>query len=281
MSRKKWLTVKLILLILMFITLIAISVTVIIRPRLSDYGLGANMLSIMPIEEGEKKTFTDVEKIIVDTINLPIDIYESDVSQVSIQDNTTIYGLGSRKPNKVAYQDGVLSFKQVKQKSFLSIVRGNVIVEVPRGSVLDYKLDSISGGINHDALSEDLKLETISGAIRIQQEGEKISVESISGSVRIYSAFEDVVVDSISGSIRLVANGNTKEVEGSSISGSIRIKLDQVSGYEMDYSTISSSVKDDYSKTAYSKSGRASSGDESLKMNLSSISGSIGLADWD
>lgn len=192
----------------------------------SDYGLGINMTNSMPIENGEKKVFPDTEKIVIDSINLAVEIYESDVEEVTIQDNTTVQGIGKRRSNKVSYKEGVLSFKQVKQKSFLFSVRGNIVVEVPKGSVLEYDIESISGGI------------------------------------------------------RIVANPETQKIISSSISGAIKIGLEKVSGYEMDYSTISSSVRDSYSEINYSKSGTATNGDGSLKIDAQSISGSISLTDW-
>ena len=267
---------------MILITLCRIGIKLIKKSASGDYDFAIEMADSSPIEAGEKKAFADVEKIVIDSISLPIEIYEGDVNEVTIQDNTRVQGLGSKEPNKVSYQDGVLSFKQVKQKPPLFSVRGNVIVEVPRGSVLEYKINSISGGIHHDALSKGkLKAETISGTIKIHQEGEQLSAESISGSIRIYSAFEKISADTVSASIHAVANQDSKEISGESVSGSIKIKLDGVSGYEMDYSTVSSSVKDTYSNINYSKSGRATNGDGSLTIDAQNVSGSIALTDWE
>lgn len=240
------------------------------------------MKNSMPIEEGEKKSFSDVEKIVIGSISLPVDIYESDVTEVTIQDNSTAFGFGRAKPNKISYDKGILSFMQVKQMSFLSIVRGNIIIEVPRGSVLEYDIENISGSINHNALSKGtLGAETISGSIKIYQKGEKVFAESVSGSVRIYSAFKGASAESVSGSVNITANQDSEEISSSSISGSVRIQLEKVTGYEMMYSTVSGSVKDTYLNINYSKSGKATAGDESLQINASTISGSIKLTDLD
>ncbi len=282
MSRKQWLIVKLILLILILFTILRIGIKVMTHSGSNYHWFGSSMTNDMPIENGEKKVFSDVEKILIDSINLPVEIYESDVNQVTIQDNTSVQGVGTRKANKISYQDGILSFKQAKQRPFLFSVRGNVVVEVPRGSNLEYRINSVSGHINHDALSKgQLKVGTVSGSINIYQEGKKVSAESISGSIQIDSAFEEIKVDTISASIRIVANQDTKEIKGSSVSGSIKVKLDKVPGYEMDYSTVSSRVRDSYAKIDYSKSGKAINGDGSLKIDAQSVSGSITLTDWE
>ena len=281
MSRKQWLSVKLVLLTAILVMTAIIGVKMFDSSSPSGFDFGFHMDKGMPIEVGQKKAFLNVEKVIVETINLPVHIYESDVAQVTIQDNTTVYGIGPGKPNLISHQDGVLAFKQVKQKSFMTLVKGHVIVEVPKGSSLNYQLGSISGDISHNALSkENLKVQTISGTIEIRQKGEEVSAESISGAVRIYEAFEEVSADTISGSISLVADQGTKEISGSSISGSIKIMLNKVSGYEMNYSTVSSQVEDVYSQTNYSKSGKGKTGDGSLSIDVETISGSIALEDW-
>ncbi|HHX60249.1 MAG TPA: DUF4097 domain-containing protein [Epulopiscium sp.] len=282
MSRKQWLMVKLMLLSFIFIMLCFISMTVMNPSRPGDPKFRFNKANSMPSETGEKKAFSAVDKIVIDAISLPVEIYESDVAEVTLQDNSQIYGLGKGKPNKIFYNDGTLGFEQSKKISFLSHVRGNIIIEVPRGSVLEYDLGNVSGNINHNAVSRGtLRAETISGSIKIYQRGEKVSAESVSGSVRIYAPYEEARGESVSGSISLIANQDSKEVSGFSVSGSIKIQLEKVLGYEMDYSTTSGSVKDTYSNIDYSKSGKSENGDSSLKINAVSVSGSIKLTDWE
>lgn len=289
MSRKNWLLIKLILLSLIFVLLSRIiivgnisirgNINVLDKIRISI--MGPSTLNNIPFKEGEEKSFSNVEKIVVDSISLPVHIYESDVAQVTVKDSSTVYGLGSKNPNTLSQENGTLSFKQKKRFPFLSIVRGNLVIEVPHGSTLEYDISNVSGSIIHDATSENtLKTTTVSGSIKIHQGGEKVFAKSTSGSVRIYSPFKDVSAKSVSGAVRILADQNSKQISGSSVSGSVTVQLENVSGYDMDYSTTSGSVKDTYSNIDYSKSGNASYGDSSLKISASSVSGSIKLADW-
>lgn len=78
-----------------------------------------------------------------------------------------------------------------------------------------------------------------------------------------------------------MANQVSKQIVSSAISGSTSIQLENVSSYEFDYSTTSGSIKDTYEGTKFSKLGSSTQGDSSLKMNVSSISGSIKLEDWE
>ena len=276
MSRKKWLGIKLILLIFIFLTLFRISIFVIGSSTSRNTPFGGIIMNNIPLKEGEQKAFSNVEKIVVDVISLPIHIYEGDVTQVTVQDNSSVYGLGANSHNTLTQKDGVLSFKQAKRFSFLSIVRGNVLIEVPKGSTLEYDINNISGSIIIDAPSRDTLLATtISGSVKIRQGGERVFAKSTSGSVRIYSPFEDVSAKSISGSVNILANQDSKQVSGSSVSGSVKIQLKDVTGYDIDYSTTSGSVKDTYANIDYSKSGNTSYGDSSLKISASRVSGSI------
>ena len=78
----------------------------------------------------------------------------------------------------------------------------------------------------------------------------------------------------------MLADQRSKDIESSTVSGSIKVQLENVSGYEMDYKSTSGGVKDMYSNNDYSKSGKATQGDGSLDMDLKSVSGSIKLTDW-
>lgn len=268
MNRKTILVIKLILLILVFVTLGIIA-------------LNFSGIKSMAIIEGQERTFSGVEKIVVEAISLPIKVYESDVAQVTIKDNTKEYGLKNAKPNTMEQKGDVVTLKQGKSRSFLSYVIGEFVIEVPRGSILEYDVSSISGSIDHDAISKDMLIATsVSGSVRIHQEGQKALMKSTSGSVRIHSPFEEIKASSVSGSVYVVANKESKQILASSVSGSVRIQLENVTGYDFDYSTTSGSVKDSYENLDYSKSGFSKMGDSSLKITASSVSGSIRLEDW-
>lgn len=245
------------------------------------FALNFTGLKSLTAGEGEERSFSNIEKIVVDSISLSVDIYEADVMEVTIKDNSKRYGLRAGKPNTIKEEDGVVTFKQGKGVWFLAFVIGNIEVVVPRGSLLEYDINSISGRIDHDALSRDaLNATSISGAIRIHQGGKKAVVETTSGSVSIHAPFEKVSAKSVSGSIRITADQDSKEVITSAISGSIRIQLENILGYTMDYASTSGSVKDTYDNIDYSKSGNATMGDSSLDIKVSTISGSIKLTDW-
>lgn len=268
MKTNKGLLTKLILLILVFF-IIGIGTL---------YYVGSQSTNVV---EEEERTFSGVEKVVVDSINLSVKIYESDVEQVTVQHNAKVRGLTTGKSNKIEQVGGVLTVKQEKAGFFFSYISGSIVVEIPEGSVLEYDINTISGNIDHDGIGRNtLTAVSISGEISIHQGGEKALVKSNSGSVKIHAPFEELSAKSISGSVSVVADQDSKIVTTSSVSGSVKIQLDSVLGYNMDYSTTSGSVKDTYRNMGFSKSGNATNGDSSLKIDASSISGSIKLVDW-
>lgn len=232
--------------------------------------------------EGKTESFSNVEKIQVSSVSLPVYIYESDVEQVTVTDNSKQYGIGISKDNELKQEEGTLTFNEGKGFHIFNFSRGEIIIEVPKGLVLEYDIANVSGSIKHDAPTKNqFRCQSISGSIRVYQGGDSGFVESVSGSIRIYASFDELTAKSISGSVRTVANENSKQLQCSNISGSIKIQLKNVTGYDMDYSVISSQVKDLYTDTEYEKSGNASYGDKSLKIDVTNNSGSIKLTDWD
>lgn len=268
MNRKKWLSIKLILLLLIFFV-VSVGAFNYVSPKSQT------------ITDREEKLFTDVEKIVVESVSLSVNIYESDVQKVTIKDNSKTYGLSNKTDNIIEEKDGVVLVKQGRNVSFLSFVTGEFTIEVPKGSSIEYDINSISGKIDHNALSKDaLRITSISGAVRIHQGSKKILVETTSGSVKIYEPFQELNISAVSGSIHIIADQYTKQIITSTISGSTSIQLQNVSGYEMDYSTTSGNIQDTYQEQNYSKTGSLRIGDPSLRIDSSSTSGSIRLEDW-
>lgn len=284
MNRKTWLTLKLILLVILFLLLCLFTGSFLLpmsplsgRLRAGNRYPGSHMQP-----KGEAQAFDGVEKIIVQSVSLPVSICESDVEQVTVRDNSRSFGLKLGTANTVTEEGGTLTIRQGKHVSVMSVLTGNFEIEIPRGTILEYDLKNVSGSIYHDAPSrEELKVKTTSGSIKILQGGDTANARSTSGSVRIYGPFREVRAQSTSGSVRATADGTSQLLNCSTTSGSVKIQLNQVSGYEMAYSSTSGSIKDLYTDTSYSKSGRCIFGDGTLRIDASSVSGSIKLMDWD
>lgn len=268
MRTNKWLKTKLILLIFLFIvtSIFAINYTGLLNKTSGN---------------NNERTFSTVEKIVLESTSLSVNIIESDVKQVTIKDNSKSSGLKTEKPIKIDQKGNVVSIKQRKKSFFLSFVSGTIVIEVPRESKLEFDVSTVSGDINHDAQSrETLRVTSVSGEVNIHQGGTKVITKTTSGEVRVLSPFEELKANSVSGSIYVIANQDSKQATISTVSGSVKIQLEKVTGYDFNYSTTSGSIKDAYEKRDYSKSGNTTKGNSTLKIDASSVSGSIKLMDW-
>lgn len=272
MSRKKYLGFKLAGLFLLLVILIGVIINIIFFNSNNN-------------KDGDdiqfEKSYSDVEIINIDLISLPVKIYERDIKEIIIRDNTNIRSLRDENALKIHQEDQVLTITQKKKHTFLSITTGNLIIEVPRGRRLNYKINNISGDVKHNVASKGLLIvKTISGDINIHQSGDQLSIESTSGSLKMHESFKEVLSKTVSGNIYLNANKDSLYLESKSVSGEIKINLKNIRGYLMDYSTTSGSVRDSYQDTKYTKSGQVKSGDGTFKIDVSTVSGSIKLEDW-
>lgn len=268
MTRKRYLGIKLVILSILFVVI-------------SIFSINIGKYSFFEETIVEEKVFTDVEKIQVDLMSFSVDVVESDVENVTVKNTTRQFGLKPGNTIIIQEDDKIVRIFQEKKSSFLFFSTGSIVIEVPKNKILEYGINNVSGSIDHNAKSKNLiSAISISGSVRIHQGGESAFVESVSGSVKTYASFVDLRANSISGSVRAFADSNSKQVDISSISGSVGVQLENVSGYDMTYSTTSGSVRDDYKATKYPKSGHVQEGDALLRINASTVSGSIRLADW-
>lgn len=268
MTRKRYLGIKLIALSILFVLVAMLSINI-------------TKGSFFEESTVEEKVFTNIERIQVDLMSYSVEVIESDIDRVTVKNQTRQFGFKPSNPIIIQEEDKTIKILQEKKPSILFFSTGSIVIEVPQDEVLEYRINNISGSINHNAKSKNLITATnISGSIRIYQGGQSVFVESISGSVKIYAPFVDLRASSISGSVRALADENSKQVDISSISGSLGLHLKNLAGYDMTYSTTSGSVRDEYKDTKYPKSGHIQEGDASLRINASTVSGSVRLEDW-
>ena len=280
MNNKSLLILKLVMLILIFIMVLFFAFNMINKNTTTQFGEVINITT--NTEQLAGQTFTNVNKIVINTVAMDVRVMESDVQEVTVIDNSKGFGLRFGENNTTIQSGDILTFKEGKRISFFGGTFGKVYIQVPKGTVIEYEIKSVSGDIVHSAPSKNhLKLETVSGSIRALVAGDRLTANSISGSIRSFAPFKTASGKSVSGSIRLSATDISQEITVNSTSGSIRVMLENVNGYNMDYSNISGSVTDCYKDVSYSKSGTVKDGEGSLKLKIKSISGSIRLTDWE
>ncbi|MEG0019220.1 MAG: DUF4097 family beta strand repeat-containing protein [Oscillospiraceae bacterium] len=285
MTNKTSLFVKLVALILVFVTMCGVALGIAVN-------MGRNGNIMYEIFEGRgddenegevrlsgSNEFTNINHIDVSAISYDVSVETHDKDTVVVEEH--IRGYGRHKENEIYAQGDTLYFKEPKTIAFFRLGGGRIVIKVPKKSEYNYQLKSVSGDVILDAKSKEADLETVSGNVKVYKAGRELQGQSVSGTVKVHEPFEDIKAKSVSGSVRLTADKNTKEIDANTTSGSVRIALRGEIGYEMEYSSVSSTTKDEYHGIKYGKNGTARYGDKALKIDASSISGSIRLEDWD
>lgn len=270
MTRKGLLWIRLILLILLFLVIAA--------------GIGTSLIFGLHgrAEGGTVRSFAGVEKISVDSVSLPVHIMEGNVTEVTVTDNTQVFGLALGKKHSVHQTDDTLYLNEGNHFPFMfGVSTGEINIEVPKGTALEYRIKVTSGSASLDAPSKNtLEIKNISGSVKVLQGGDSLDLVNTSGSVQIDSGFETARVKSISGTVLISTDAHSKKLTCDNTSGSMKIRMKPISGYDIKYSTISGSLRDLYHDIDYNKDGHNIYGDGSLKLEAKNISGSIKLCDW-
>jgi DUF4097 and DUF4098 domain-containing protein YvlB len=159
-------------------------------------------------------------------------------------------------------------------------------VEVPRGMHFSFdEISTASGNIQINNVNGDLAAKSASGNVKIQDVTGKVEANSASGNVVVRDINGEVNAETASGNVEV----NIKQLKGdgdmkySSASGNVEVTLPDDVNANVELSTISGSVKTDFSldveRPQYgpgeSAEGQLGSGGRKLK--LSAVSGNVKL----
>lgn len=306
--KRKGLIVLLVILIIGFLAVAAGSVI---------YLTGNGVESIMDINGTVvfSESYQDILKIQADIKNGSIEVVTHSEDSVSVE--VARIGFTTFSAPTASASDGVVRITQSGMPLGISLGGFHITVYVPRDAVLPYDLDSNSGSIKLYTAYEtatlrtdsgsikvegsgtkldvktssgsisvigeggDTNLKTSSGSIKVEGGGENLLADTSSGSIKVFDAFNTMELDTSSGSIRAAANTDTTYISAKTGSGSIKISLEDVSGYQLKASTGSGTIKDEYTGNTYENKATNTHGDGSLEIEAKTGSGSIRLTDWD
>ncbi len=271
------LLIKLIVLIIVLFVFIGVAIALVANFTFNNYSFASFVNLSDGVPSAETQSFSNIQEIVIDVASLDVKIVETNSDVVTLYDNSRSHGfvIGVKRPNTVSGDDGTLHFKQATQVgiNFGFGMSGDILVEVPKGALIEYKISNVANSIELDVLSKDtLEVNNVSGSIDIFQGGEDLEINTVSGRTAVYEPFETVRVNSVSGSVYSVANGDSELVRLDTVSGRSVVELDGVSSYKTSLNSLSGSVNDSY--------GSNSNGSGKLDIEVSSVSGSINLEDW-
>ncbi len=283
MSKKNWLVVKLIVLVLTLIVICGIAVTLIFgySISLSSLGFKSNLEGGTPTEQ--EQTFEGIEKIVFYGHSIPLAIVEEQRDDVLLIDNTKIVGMFANRidENKYLVSENTLYFEQGYPKwlsfgiNFNYEVTGEVIIEVPEGVELVYEISSVTGGINIDAPSSELlKIENVNGDIKIKQGGDNLKIESVNGDIDIGSSFNTQLIKSINSDIETVADVYCDEIDIDYVNGDVTVALFEGVVYSVTHDAVSGDIRD-----SYTGGNDAEPSGVTLEIEINGVSGSAAIVD--
>ncbi len=280
MSRKTLLLIRLIVLILLLLVMSFVAVAIF------SFNIFENNISLLDNFRftGENtqqvQTFEGVEEIELDLASIDVKIVETSSDIVTLYDNTSIsgfrLGIGGNDENKVNFTNGTLTFTQAKSWgigiNMLNVV-GEVVIEVPKGSLIEYEINSASSDVYFDAKAKDkLDINIVSGEIEIEQGGDELDIETVSGDIYVYDVFKNVDVNCVSSDLNMVADETTNRIGYNGVSGDVEIEIENDAEYNVEISSVSGDINDDYNN--------ASNDSGAIDISVDNVSGDIYLQDW-
>ena len=259
--------------------------------------VGGDEVSIDATKRGSRSDFDRV-RIVIDDRPGRVDIRTDygmpwNSNNVSVDYNVAVPADASLDIHSVS---GRIRIEGVKGSIRLASVSGNIVsTNTPK---VEY-LRSVSGEIELGGISHDgtLSASTVSGNIALTGvKARALDLSTVSGEVRLRDAAVDsLTARSVSGNLeyagRLAKSGR---FEVNSHSGSVRLSLDDNTGFELNAVTFSGSIRSDFQMTiggdrnsdirrgrgrrGPGESLQATYGDGSASLNLRTFSGSIVIA---
>ncbi|MCX8128972.1 MAG: DUF4097 domain-containing protein [Clostridia bacterium] len=145
-------------------------------------------------------------------------------------------------------------------------------------------IHTVSGEINVRNIVGDVKYKTTSGSIQSRGVEGEADVTTVSGSIDIFSNyFKASEIHSTSGSVNIHADkiDNSGRYTINSISGGINIRLPQESGFELDASSTSGNIRNDFSNEFDGDIGKKSMngvvGAGGAEIEIHTVSGGINI----
>ena len=163
----------------------------------------------------------------------------------------------------------------------------NFEVRVPRGTRYKFEnISSASGDITVSGVTGDVQARSASGDVTVTDVTGVVNASTASGDVKVKNIIGAASAKSASGDVeaeitRLDGGGN---MEFSSTSGNVKVKLPASLGAEINMSVLSGSIHSDFpldiqerERAGMGRSARGRVGDGSRTLKLSSVSGSVTL----
>ncbi len=289
MSRKTTLAIKLIVLIALLILLISVALGFLGVNFLgkSVFNFGAfdvfSPWSFTQVNSGniaqDVQSYEDVEEIEVYLRDADIKIYETDSDKVTFYDNTEtsgfLLGFGDNVENTISFKNGKLVFNQGVEWSIgfnFITTTGDIVIEVPKGSKIEYNINAANSDIEFDALSSGtIDIDNVNGDIEIMQAGEELDIDTVNSNIEVYAVFEKIDIDGVNANVNCVADSSTKNISYDGVNGDLTVEILDDAEYNISLNSVSGRIDDDYDNET---------NNDGIDISVDNVSGNVSLEDW-
>lgn len=139
-------------------------------------------------------------------------------------------------------------------------------------------LNTVSGDVTADDIDGRMEINGVSGTFEGHQLRGRLEANTVSGSITVHDSFLDPIeLNGVSGDITLDLTNNSTRVESNTVSGDVTVRVPSGGGYRVNVSTMSGAAIVDGVKLGgkWHRGGEARDGDESLRLEASSVSGDV------
>lgn len=213
----------------------------------------------------------------VSLINSRLNVERSNVSEATVElyDNRTRELISQPEWLSIKEENGVIVIKEDKKGSFLNLLdifkldkesvgTAFINIKLPKDGIInDAKLASISGSISilgvqgnrinastvsgkvhaADIKCSQIRLKSTSGSV-VGDQVQTVFADlgSTSGSVKLSGSHEEVKCGSVSGSVQYEGDQKLKNINASSVSGSITMKMSEPEKFNLNLTSVSGRI---------------------------------------
>lgn len=288
MKNKTILWVKLILLVVIFLTVIGFFLESMFGSNTffsftgwngGIFNNGLNGYEDHKVIDSSKSAGIDIdfiEDIEVDFVSGDLEIIPFDGEEIIIE-----YKKPANGKNLLYVVDGDTLKIQIEKMNnwfnFGSNRNGDILLKIPENLMLDYHLDGVSGDTDVSVSGKDMAVDTVSGDVTVEGNAKELEVDFVSGNVSITGIFEELDADGVSGNVSFLLDKETRNVNIDSVSGDTTME-DDSDGFTIEFDSVSGKIEDENNDRSF-ESEYYDVGDGKIEIDVDTVSGSFIIED--
>ncbi len=271
MSRKKFLYIKLALLILLLLVVLGLVFRSFTGFGFFSFSFGNNFNG-EEIKTEEIYSFDGIDSIQIDGISLDVRIEKGTGDSVTMTDNTATNDEYTK--NRYLVNGDELIFWEYRDFFGNSANFGEIVITLPPEIYYKIEINTVDGGIQiPDIEIENISINAVDSNIEISASGDSLDINTVNSDIYSYNSFTDVDINLVDGDIYLTADENSKNIDVNGVACSLNVELVDIAEVSVDLTSISGGINNEYDDISITT-------ESPLKITFDGVDGSVDLFDW-